>query len=70
MSGAATEAGQQQAATDATVAIAPKVAGLAANPPVVPGLRVRRGWDQRPEDLQPATGACWQAVCGDESFTW
>ena len=55
--GAATEAGQLLAATDATVVDAPKVAGLAANPPMVPGLRVRRAWDQRPEDLQPATGA-------------
>ncbi len=58
---AATDAGQQQAAADATLADGPKVASLAANPPMVPGLRVRRAWDQRPEDLQPATGARRQA---------
>ena len=54
---AAAESGQRQAAENATASAVPKLAGLAANPPVVAGLRVRRAWDQRPEDLQPATGA-------------
>ena len=58
---AVTAAEQQQADADATDADGPKVTGLAVNPPMVPGLRVRRAWDQRPEDLRPATGACWQA---------
>ena len=59
--------GTQAAASGAAAAAQPAVAassagtgtmaGLAANPPVVKGLRVRRAWDQRPEDLQPASGA-------------
>ncbi len=48
--------GVAQTGIGASGVAASTIAGLAANPPVVKGLRVRRAWDQRPEDLQPLAG--------------
>ena len=49
--------GAAQPGVGASSAAGVTIAGLAANPPVVKGLRVRRAWDQRPEHLQPDAGA-------------